>query len=372
MEQAVHSRRPEAAIERVDVSAYRVPTDFPESDGTFEWQATTIVLVEIHAGARVGLGYTYAGSSITKMIQEHLVPRVLKHDALAVPALWIDMVKSVRNLGRPGLCSMAIAAVDAALWDLKAKILDLPLVTMLGAARPGIGVYGSGGFTSYSEAQLQKQLGNWVEQGIPRVKMKIGRQPDSDLDRVRAARSAIGHAPQLFVDANGAYERKQAMAFARAFADMNVTWFEEPVSSDDLNGLRLVRQSAPAGMDVTAGEYGYDLFYFRRMLEAEAVDVIQPDATRCGGISGFLQAAQISDAFLTPCSAHTAPSIHLHPCCAIPRVRPLEYFHDHVRIEQMFFEGTVRPKRGVLNPDLAKPGLGLDFKRADAEKYAIH
>src|SRR5581483_3886374 len=123
-----------------------------------------------------------------------------------------------------------------------------------------------------------------------RVKMKIGRDPANDPRRVAEAREAIGPDTQLFVDANGAYSRKEALALAHLFArDAGVTWFEEPVSSDDLEGLHLMREHAPAGMEIAAGEYGYDLWYFRRMLEAEAVDVLQADATRCAGITGFLR-----------------------------------------------------------------------------------
>jgi L-alanine-DL-glutamate epimerase-like enolase superfamily enzyme len=237
--------------------------------------------------------------------------------------------------------------------------------------RDGVPIYGSGGFTSYSVAQLQAQLGGWVASGVPRVKMKVGRDPAADVERVRAARAAIGPTAELFVDANGAYSRKQALAFAEAFAEYGVRWFEEPVSSDDLEGLRLLRDRAPAGMDIAAGEYGYDLFYFRRMLEAGAVDVLQADATRCAGISGFLRVGALCEARGLPLSAHTAPSVHVHPCCALPTVRHLEYFHDHVRIEQMFFDGAVAPANGALYPDLLRPGLGLELKRSDAEHYRI-
>jgi L-alanine-DL-glutamate epimerase-like enolase superfamily enzyme len=266
---------------------------------------------------------------------------------------------------------MAIAAVDVALWDLKARLLEVPLVNLLGAARPGIAVYGSGGFTSYSLAQLQSQLAGWVNEGIPRVKMKIGRDPAKDVERVRAAREAIGGQAELFVDANGAYAAKQALAQAEAFSAFGVRWFEEPVSSDDLDGSRLIREAAPVGMDIAAGEYGYDQVYFRRMLQAQSVDVLQADATRCAGITGFIQAAALCDAFQIPFSAHTAPALHLHPCCAVPRVRHLEYFHDHVRIEALFFEGAIQPVRGVLHPDLSRPGLGLELKRSDAERFLV-
>lgn len=358
------------SVQRLDVSAYTVPTDSPEADGTLEWNKTTIVIVELRAGDQTGLGYTYADAATAQLIRDLLAHIVEGRDAMDVSGSWQAMVHAVRNLGRPGIASMAIAAVDSALWDLKAKLLELPLAILLGMTRDGVPVYGSGGFTSYSREQLQAQLRGWADAGIPRVKMKIGSKPADDLDRVRAARQAVGEATKLFVDANGAYDRKQALSFAGQFAELGVSWFEEPVSSDDLSGLRLLRDRAPEGMDIAAGEYGYDLPYFRRMLEAGAVDVLQADATRCAGITGFLRVGALSEAHCLPLSAHTAPALHLAPCCAVPRLRHLEYFHDHVRIEQMFFEGAISPVKGVLYPDLSRPGLGLEFKRKDAERYA--
>ena len=360
------------AIERLDVSAYTVPSDFPESDGTITWDKTTIVIVEATAGGVRGLGYTYADVATAQLIKELLADVVKGRDAMAIPGCWLAMVQSIRNLGRPGIASMAISAVDAALWDLKARLLDVPLVTLLGATREGAPIYGSGGFTSYSLEQLQKQLGDWVASGIPRVKMKVGRQPHDDPVRVAAAREAIGPDAELFVDANGAYSRKEALALAEIFAgDSGVTWFEEPVSSDDLEGLRLIRDRAPAGMDIAAGEYGYDLRCFRRMLEAGAVDVQQADATRCAGITGFMRVAALVEARSMQLSSHCGPSLHVHPCCAVPNFRHMEYFHDHVRIENMFFDGTLTPIDGELRPDLSRPGMGLEFKRSDAAAYAV-
>ena len=366
------AKRVEVAIERLDVSAFVVPTDFPESDGTLAWDKTTLVVVEATGGGKQSLGYTYADTATALLIKDFLTPVITGRDAMAVDGTWAAMVHAIRNLGRPGIVSMAIAAVDAALWDLKARLLDLPLVTLLGAVREGVPVYGSGGFTSYSFEQLQEQLGGWVNEGISRVKMKVGTHPSDDLDRVRAAREAIGQKTELFVDANGAYSRKQAFAFAEKFKDdYGVSWFEEPVPSDDLEGLRLLRDRAPAGLDIAAGEYGYDLIYFRRMLEAGAVDVLQADASRCAGITGFLRVATLCEANSIPLSAHCAPSLHAHPCCALTPVRHVEYFHDHERIEHMLFDGTLTPVNGELRPDLSRPGMGIEFKRSDATRFAV-
>jgi len=291
-------------------------------------------------------------------------------DALAIGEVWTEMLRQVRNLGRPGIASIAISAVDTALWDLKAKLLGVPLVVLLGKCRDRVPIYGSGGFTSYSIDQLQRQLGSWAAQGIGMVKMKVGAHPEHDVDRVRAARQAIGANVQLFVDANGAYVRKQALDMAERFAEFDVRWFEEPASSDDLEGLRLICDRAPVQMEIAAGEYGYDQYYFRRMLESGAVDVLQADATRCEGITGFLRASVLSQSFQTPFSAHTAPSIHCHPAAALTEFRHVEYFHDHARIEQMFFDGAAHAVKGCLVPDLSRPGMGLELKRRDAERFA--
>jgi L-alanine-DL-glutamate epimerase-like enolase superfamily enzyme len=358
-------------IDTLRVSAYTVPTESPESDGTLKWDKTTLVLVEVTAADKTGIGFSYADESTAVLVKTLLAEVVTGMNPFDVSGAHAAMVHKIRNLGRPGVVSMAMSAVDNALWDLKAKLLNLSLLDLLGAVRDSAKIYGSGGFTSYSIAKLQDQLSGWAAEGIKSVKMKIGRDPDLDLKRVLAARKAIGPDVQLFVDANGAYTRKQAVAQAEKFAELDVRWFEEPVSSDDLEGLRLLRDRAPAGMNIAAGEYGYDISYFKRMLAAGAVDVLQADATRCAGITGFLEAGVLSQAFELPFSFHCGPSIHAAPACAVPAFWIGEYFFDHARIEQMFFEGVLRPVRGALVPDRSRPGLGLEFKRADAAPYLV-
>ncbi|HIJ61339.1 MAG TPA: mandelate racemase [Rhodospirillaceae bacterium] len=358
-------------IDDVSACAYRIPTDAPEADGTLAWTSTTVVVVTATAGGRSGLGYSYTHAAAASLINTMLNGVVAGGDAMAVATAWQAMIRAVRNIGLEGLAATAISAVDIALWDLKGKLLDLPLAQLLGPVRWRVPVYGSGGFTSYPLDRLEGQLAGWAGQGIRMVKMKVGSTPDQDLARVSAARRAIGPAVQLFVDANGAYDRPRALAMAEAFSGEGVVWFEEPVSSDDLIGLGLIRDRAPAGMAVAAGEYGYTPWYFRRMLEAGAVDVLQADATRCLGISGFLKVGAVCEAFGLPMSAHTAPSMHLHPCCALPSLRHIEWFHDHARIEEMIFDGTPIPRDGDLQADAGRPGLGLELKQADAAKWMI-
>lgn len=366
-----HKSSEAVPIERCEARAYEIPTDAPEADGTIDWNSTTLVVVELTAGGKRGLGYTYADASAAGLINRTLAEELKGHDVMDVPARMVSLLQRVRNKGRPGLVAMALSAVDAALWDTKARLLELPLVRLLGAARDSVPVYGSGGFTSYTVERLKEQLAGWVEQGIPRVKMKVGSHPDEDGDRVWAAREAIGPDAQLFVDGNGAYTAKQALVMAEGFAEAGVVWFEEPVSSDDLEGLHLLRQRIPSGMNVAAGEYGWDAIYFRRMLGAQAVDVLQADASRCLGVTGFLQVDALCEAFQIPLSGHCAPSLHLHVACAARNLVHLEYFHDHVRIEHMLFDGAREPVQGALTPDLTRPGMGLELKRQDAERYAV-
>ena len=234
--------RPDAVVRSMRVAAYRIPTDAPEADGTFKWEATTLVVVQIEAGGKTGLGYTYADASLVQLIEEHFRDLLEGADAFAIGQINERLWASVRNLGRSGLAACAISAVDTALWDLKARLLDMPLVKLLGVRREHLAVYGSGGFTCYDDGRLREQLSQWVqEDGCRWVKMKIGADSLRDAVRVRAARQAIGDAG-LFIDANGAHTPRSAIAFAHRIAEQQVGWFEEPVSSDDLAGLRQVLQ----------------------------------------------------------------------------------------------------------------------------------
>lgn len=364
--------RPGAPIAEVRATAYRVPTEQPESDGTFEWEAVTLVVAELDAGGETGLGYTYTDAAAATVISGTLAEAIRGLDATATSGAWWAMVGATRNFGWPGISATAISAVDVALWDLRAKLLGVCVSDLLGRARDRVPVYGSGGLTSYTQSELCEQLAGWVEHGVPRVKMKVGREPDADAARVRAARKAIGPDAELFVDANGAYSRKQALALADTYrSEAGVSWFEEPVSSNDLDGLRQIRERAPAGMEVAAGEYGYDPGYFRRMLDAEAVDVLQADGTRACGITGLQNAGALCTAYEVPFSAHCAPQIHAHAGCAIGALRHCEYFHTHARAERLLFDGVLEPVDGALVPDRDRPGLGIELKDADAERYRV-
>jgi L-alanine-DL-glutamate epimerase-like enolase superfamily enzyme len=331
-----------------------------------------MTLVQARAGGQCGTGWTYGSAACGAVVTGKLAEVVRGRDAMDTGGAFGAMVRAVRNDGRPGAVGYAVSAVDVALWDLKARLLGVSLPRLLGAVRSEVPVYGSGGFTTYSERQLRDQLSGWaLEQRIPRVKIKVGESwggaAERDLQRMVQARQVIGDQAELFIDANGGYSRKQAVRVMSAAADLDVRWLEEPVSSDDLDGLREVRNAVQA--DVTAGEYGYDLTYFRRMCAAEAVDCLQADVSRCGGITEWLRVAAVAASYGLEISGHCAPHLHAAAATAVPNLRHLEWFHDHVRIERMFFDGALDPAGGTVRPDPDAPGLGLTLRTADAERY---
>lgn len=346
-----------------------------EADGTLTWDAVTAIVVEAVADEQHrGLGYTYGSEVTAALIDKKLRPLVEGRPVARHREVWETMVREVRNLGRPGIASLAISAVDAALWDLRARLADLPLHHLLGVRRTEVPIYGSGGFTSYDEKKLVQQLQGWVEQGIPRVKMKVGMdrgsRPRVDLARMAAVRQAIGEEPDLFIDANGAYTVKQVTGMAGRLQELGVVYLEEPVSSDQLDQLALVRRSVP--FDIAAGEYGYDPWYFGAMVRSGAVDVLQADVSRCLGITGWLEAASLAHAAGLPFSAHCCPSQTVHAACAAPEIAHLEYFCDHVRVESLLFDGCpALGAGGTIRPDAGRPGVGLELKRADAERWRV-
>ena len=358
------------SVERLDVSAFTVPTDGPdgrESDGTYEWDSTTLVLVQARAGGITGLGYTYGDASLVALIASTLAPVVVGTEAMTPSAAWTPMFATLRNAGQSGLGAMAVSAVDVALWDLRARLLGVPVAASMPAHHTTVPIYGSGGFTNYPLDRLAAQLGGWAADGIPRVKLKTSRDPAADPARLDAVRAAVGPDVEIFVDANGALDRKAGLYWARRFAaDWDVRWFEEPVSSDDVDGLRLVREHAP--LEVAAGEYAFRPHDFRRLLGA--VDCLQADVTRCGGITGVLQASALAAAYDLDLSAHCAPALSAHAFLGVARLRHLEYFHDHVRVESLLFDGVIEPQGGELVP-ADRPGLGLELKEADAQRYRV-
>lgn len=346
-------------ISGLRTAVYRFPTPEPEADGTMRWDATTVVTVQLEAGGRTGLGWTYSTGAAAQVIADHLETAITGIDAFDIAAGWSAMHRAGRNIGTQGLVMQALSAVDVAWWDLKARLLQAPLSTLLGRCRADVPIYGSGGFTTLTDDQLAEQVRWWQSAGCAAMKIKIGEswgtRVDRDLNRVRRLRELAGDGAALMVDANGGYTIGQARRVGRVLDDAGVVWFEEPVSSDDVVGLRLLREALEC--DVAAGEYASDVYAAATLLPA--VDCLQLDATRCGGYTGWLRCAALAQAHNMQVSAHCAPSLHAPVAAAVPNLRHVEWFVDHARIEPKLLRGIPAVYDGALHLEHDAPGHGM-------------
>ncbi len=357
-----------ASIDSLDVSAYTVDTPEPEADGTLTWDATTAVVVQAHAGEATGLGWTYSSPAAAAVISEELAGVVTGRDPFDITGAWEAMHRHCRNIGTRGLVMQALSAVDIALWDLKARLRDEPLSVLVGQARETVPIYGSGGFTTLDDTELGAQVATWQAAGCAAMKIKIGQDWGAnltrDLARVCHLRELAGDDVELMVDANGGYSVAQARRAGAALDDLGVIWFEEPVSSDDIDGLRVVRHAVRC--DVAAGEYVSDRYDARRL--APVVDCLQLDATRCGGYTGWLAGAAIAASHNLQVSAHCAPALHVPVAAAVTNLRHIEYFIDHTRLEPKLFDGLTTAANGALTPNTTSPGHGISVA-AGATRY---
>ncbi|SDX90382.1 L-alanine-DL-glutamate epimerase [Modestobacter sp. DSM 44400] len=361
--------RPEPTVTDVRTAVYRFPTPVEEGDGTLTWNATTAVTVEVDAGDCTGLGWTYSSPAAAEVVGQHLAGVVTGRAALDVPGAWSAMHRAGRNLGTRGLFAQALSAVDIALWDLKARLLGVPLVDLFGKVRDSVPVYGSGGFTTLSDEELEQQVAGWRAAGCTAMKIKIGESWGTrlgrDLTRVRQLRELAGDGVDLMVDANGGYSIGQARRVGAVLDELGVVWFEEPVSSDDLPGLALLR--GVLDCDIAAGEYLSDVVESARMLPS--VDCLQLDVTRCGGYTGWLRCADLAPAAGLQVSGHCAPSLHAPVAAALPWLRHVEWFVDHARLEPKLVEGAPEVSDGALHLT-DRPGHGMTL-RPDASRWQV-
>ena len=357
------------AVTAVRTSVVRFPTPTPEADGTRAWDATPAVTVEVAAGDHTGLGWTYSSPAAAALVEDELARVLHGHDASDIPGAWRAMHRAGRNLGTRGLFAQAMSAVDIALWDLKARLLGQSLADLFGRLRDRVPVYGSGGFTTFDDAQLSEQVEGWRAGGCTAMKIKIaeswGSRIDRDLERVSRLRELAGDDAQLMVDANGGYSPGQARRVGRVLDELGVVWFEEPVSSDDVPALELLR--GVLGCDVAAGEYVSDDRDAARLLPA--VDCLQLDVTRCGGYTGWLRCAGLAAAAGLEVSGHCAPALHAPVAAAAPRLRHVEWFADHARLEPLLADGVPPVADGEMTVN-GSPGHGMTLA-AGSQRWRI-
>lgn len=366
-------------ITDVTTTLLSVPGFRPIQDATMPPpRATTAnrgaLFVHVHTDAGVeGLGFGSAVPAIRSVIEANLKDLLIGEDPFEIEKHWEAMFWRVRGYGRKGIAFCAISSLDIALWDLKAKALGLPLYRLLGPYRESVPVYGSGGWTNFSEKELIEEQTSYVERGMRSIKMKVGKDfgksEREDLRRLAAVRKAVGDDVEILIDANNGYYAKQAIAMAREFEQYRVGWFEEPVLADDIDGLAAVARATP--IPIATGEHEYTKFGFKDLISRGGADVVQPDLGRVGGITEWLKVAHLAHAFNLPVAPHAYALVALQVACATPNLRIVEYLGTEEQGYRAFFTDFPEPKDGMWAPYPDRPGLGVELNPETVRKYAV-
>jgi len=353
-------------IKKIDVHLVSTPISAGYTDATrkVEMIGYTVVRITTDQGLE-GIGVTYhevGGEATRELILRNMAPKLIDRDPLETEAIWQEIFHYLRGVGRKGLMYGALSAVDTALWDLKGKIVGLPLYKLLGGNRTSIPVYASGGWTSFSDEQLVDEMKSMVARGYRMVKFKVGVEGGSnirrDVERVRKVREAVGPDIGLLVDANNCFDAATAVQLANRIREYDIVLFEEPVFADDIPGLARFKR----GTDIPlgTGEHEYTKFGVRDLLMHDAVDVVQVDVARVGGYTELLKAAALAQAWNVKLAPHAMENIHLNLAGAVPNFLFLERLIMFEDITARTFKNAPVPVNGFMEIP-ALPGLGLEL-----------
>ncbi len=347
-------------IAEVQADHYRIPLPVTLSDSTHgeisHFELITLRLRD--AEGAEGLGYTYTvgagGAAVHTVLARDLAPLLVGQEADRIEALWERMWWGLHYVGRGGIASFAISAVDTALWDLKARRQDTPLWRLLGGHDPKVQAYAGGIDLQFPLDRLLRQTRDNLDAGFRAIKMKVGRDRLSeDLARVAAMRDLLGAEVPLMVDANMRWNADQAIRAARRLAEHDITWLEEPTIPDDVAGhVRILREG---GLPIATGENMHTIYEFEHMIGAGGVSFPEPDLSNCGGVTVWLKVARLAEAHNLPVTSHGVHDLHVQLLAAVPNKSYLEihgfglerFIAEPLRIEDGCATAPERPGHGV-------------------------
>lgn len=352
---------------QVDLKPKVKRTDAVQS---FDLQETPMVRITDADGA-VGLGYSYTigtgGSSVCKLLDDHLAPILLGREAEDIERIWRDLFYRVHATTVGAITSIAIAAIDTALWDLRARRAKLPLHQVAGGAKPAIELYYTeGGWLHIDEQQLVEEALGAKERGFGGTKLKVGRpHVAEDVRRIRAVRDKVGTDWEIMTDANQGFRVDEAIRRARHYEELDVAWFEEPIHADDVDAHR--RLANATSVPIAVGESMYSISQFKDYLQAGACSIVQTDVARIGGITPWLKVAHMAEAFNVPVCPHFLMELHLPLCCAVPNSRWLEFIPQ---LDMVTTTG-MRIEDGKAIPS-DEPGLGIAWDQTALDRFTVH
>lgn len=363
-------------VKKVDVHlvSAQAPSGLADSTRKVETVGMTVIRVTTDQGLE-GFGVTYhevGGPAIRALVTRDMAPRLMDRDPFDTDVIWREFFGIFRGVGRKGLMFCALSAVDIALWDLKGKILGMPIHRLLGGGRQRVPVYASGGWTSYDDDQLVDEMKDMVRQGYRMVKIKVGvdggTNPSRDVMRVRKVREALGPDIGLMIDANNVWDAATAIQFANRVREYNPMLLEEPVFADDIPGLARFKRGTD--IPLATGEHEYTKYGVRDLVLANAADIIQVDGARAGGYTEMMKCAAIAEAWNVKFAPHAMEHLHLPLGSAIGVVPFLERLRLFEGITHSVYLNAQVPTDGYLDV-MEAPGHGLrlnmDFIRENDE-----
>lgn len=347
-----------------------IPVLRPRTDAVQSFLSQETIFVELTTKAGVaGRGYAYTigvgGSAVRSLLEDYLLPTLIGLDADCPEALWRRLFMQCRSLMVGPVAALALAAIDTAAWDVRAKALGLPLFELAGGAQQAVPVYDTeGGWLHLPIDELVEGAAQAIAEGRRGVKVKVGK-PDAseDVERLRAVREVIGPQAALMVDANQSFTRDEALRRARLYEPFDLTWLEEPLPADDVEGHALLARST--SIPIAVGETMYSLGHFREYLSAGAASVVQPDVARIGGVTPWLKVAHLAEAFGVPTAPHFLMELHVSLAAAVPNGRWVEWIPQLGPVTTTSIEvedGAVRPP--------AAPGLGISWDDDAIARFA--
>jgi len=359
-------------ISKIQTQIVRLPADEALAGGPAEPGATrNIVTLRVQTDAGVeGIGYTFFGAALTgalKQAVDALGALTVGEDPLRTEAIAAKLRAASAGSGPGGILTLALSAIDIALWDIRGKALNLPLWQMIGGSRERIPTYASGALMrNFPLEHLVKAGPRLVEKGFRQMKTQLALPGDTspalEVERIRRMRECIGPKIDLMCDINQRWRVDQAIDIGKRIEDVHLFWLEDVTTADDFQGL--ARVSDALATPVAGGEYLYGPAPFRQMMEARSVDIVMIDLMRAGGITGWLKIAGMAEAFNLPVVSHLVPEIHVHLVAAIPNGLTVEYMPWTFAM----FEEVPLPEKGELTVP-RRPGLGLKFDEAALKRY---
>ena len=360
-------------ITKIQTQLVRVPVDEPLAGGPAAPGSTReFVTLRVGTDAGIeGIGYTFFGAALTRALKQavdDLGALAVGEDPLRNEAITTKLRAAAAGSGPGGILTLALSAIDIALWDIKGKAANQPLWQLIGGQRERVPTYASGALMrNFPLDHLVKAAPRLVEKGFRQMKTQLAlpgdTSPGIEVDRIRKVRESIGPDIDLMCDINQRWRVEQAIDIGTRIEDVHLYWLEDVTTADDYQGL--ARVAAALSTPVCGGEYLYGPAPFRQMLEARSVDIVMIDLMRAGGVTGWLKIAGMAEAFNLPVVSHLVPEIHVHLIAAIPNGLTVEYMPWTFRI----FEEVPVPEKGELAVP-RKPGLGLKFDEAALKRYA--